>query len=522
MSTKADHKERSTDTTSASKNLVSLKERNNEKQVLEINKQMSEMELSIDKLNKKLNTTNRTIKNEIKSLSSTDTDITKKVSDTYKQLGALEQSYNELGKLSSQVNKDLNKVNTKISKFEKASSKKLEDVITNQSEINNELNFASTELLAKAEKLSKRVETVSRKLNKSIRDNTKSMTDLETKVVSELELISENSKKTESKLKTSIKSTTQKISYQKAQILLMQSVDEALDKRALQLESTTDNLLSETDNLKQATQTLNKLAAKLTDDIQTLQNHTSELAEQNIKQQGMIDTLQEQSSTLSRSLFALADLESRHFKTLGLMGILLVLAIVGVFYYQQYEIQTATSQQANYNVEQGDKINRLSSQITEEQMASQILHSDIKSIQNELTTTKQKLHNVTTAVVNMNDQLQSVDGRLQYLSPLYNFGTDNTIHGSEWLIKLNEKAWSIKIATVQDKQELYEIAQRYSYYFTKDLGYFVKGNQYTLVYGGDFENKEVTAALLRKMPRFMNSNELTAIENSSFLSTIKK
>jgi hypothetical protein len=51
---------------------------------------MISVESSIDKLNKKLNETNRKIKSDITRLTEPDAEITDKVTDTYKQLGVIE------------------------------------------------------------------------------------------------------------------------------------------------------------------------------------------------------------------------------------------------------------------------------------------------------------------------------------------------------------------------------------------------------------------------------------------------
>jgi hypothetical protein len=122
----------------------------------------------------------------------------------------------------------------------------------------------------------------------------------------------------------------------------------------------------------------------------------------------------------------------------------------------------------------------------------------------------------------INDQVESLDGRVQYMAPLYNFGSDNTIHGSQWLIQLKPEQYSIKIATVSDQQDLYDIAQRYSYYFDQDLAYFMNAEkQLTLIYGGKFESEQQVNDVLRRMPRYMNNQRHGTISNSQVLQQIK-
>ena len=158
----------------------------------------------------------------------------------------------------------------------------------------------------------------------------------------------------------------------------------------------------------------------------------------------------------------------------------------------------------------------------------QVFYSEIIELQKNLNQVQQELQDKTQLIQQemktMNDEVESLDGRVQYLAPLYNFGPDNsnTIHGSQWLQKLDPSKLSIKIATVNKKQELYEIAQRYNNYFNQDLAYFIDSqDRYTLIYGGQYADQSEVAETLKKMPRYINFQQIAAISNGEILQQIQ-
>ncbi len=520
-----------------SDNLVSMPENGNEKQVLEINKQMTALEKSVTALTKKLNATNKQIKTDVSRLTDSDAEITEKVTETYKQLGVIDQIFDQLNQASSQLNSDLKKVNKDIKAFEKSSSKALSSAVESQQQVNAGLQQQQDDIIERAAKLSKNVKTISTKLSKSIKENHKALTELEARIVTELENVAQISQARDSKLDQRINSSNEEISSQKAKMLLMQSVDEALEKRTAALEVTSDQLIAESQNLRDSTEVLDVLTAKLVDDVEALENHTAKLAEQNEQQQGQIDGLENKTSSITRTMLALASLERKHFNVMAAASILLLLAVLGVFFYGQYQRDTDLAVQGEVNKTVDAQVSDLQLRVEDEQMASQVFYSDIVELQKNLTDVKsqlveksqqleqvveQKAQAIEEKLVSMNDQVESLDGRVQYLAPLYNFGSDNTIHGSEWLSKLNADQFSIKIATVSDKQELYEIAQRYNRYFTEELGYFkTADDQYTLIYGGNFDSEQQIAELMRKMPNFMNFQRIAPIANADVLAAVK-
>lgn len=496
-------------------NLLELSSSGNDRLTLDINQQISILEDSIDTLNKKLNSTNRKVNKEVKRLNESDDEITDKVADTYKQLGIIEKTFDDLGQQSTKINTDLKKVNTSLKKLEKTSAEALATAVDKQQEINLSFKDNHEQLIEKAEKLSKKATSISSKLNKSIRDNSKALTELESRIVVELENIAATSLKRDTALDQRVDDSNQQLASQNAKMLLMQSVDEALEKRASALEATSQTLVQDSENLKDSTETLSILTSKLSADVEALEIHSASLQQQNDQQQGLIETLQVKTESIARTLTSLVDLEKRHFKTLGSISIVLLLAIVSLFFYGEYMRDTEASVEAQRNVQVNNQVAELQNGVEDEQLASQVFNTEILALQKNVQTMQQEIQG-------MNDQLDSVDGRIRYMAPLYNFGSDNTIHGSQWLSQLNPQQQSIKVASVSDKQELYEIAQRYNHYFSQDLAYFEQDGNFTLIYGGKFDGDAAIQQQLRDMPRSMNFHDLSAIANADILASIQQ
>ena len=72
----------------------------------------------------------------------------------------------------------------------------------------------------------------------------------------------------------------------------------------------------------------------------------------------------------------------------------------------------------------------------------------------------------------MQDQVQSVEGRFSQSSPFSQIGDDNIMHGAQWIVTLPKENFTVQLAYAGDKDTLYEIAQRYNYYLKDSLSYF--------------------------------------------------
>ena len=371
----------------------------NEKQVIEINDQITAVEGSISTLTKKLNATNKQVKSDVNRLTTSDAEITDKVADTYKQLAVIDNTFGELSQQSNKITVDLKKVNTTLKAFEKSSKEALNLAIDTQSEVNSEFTQQHEDLIQRAEKLSKNAKTISTKLTKSIKENSKALSELEAKIITDLENVAQLSQSRDEKLDDKIKTSNDEISSQKAKMLLMQSVDEALEKRASALEGTSDQLVIDSQNLRDSTETLDILTSKLSSDVQALELHTAQLAQENIEQQAQIDELQVNTGSITRTLLALATLEKKHFRVLAGGSLLLVLAVIATFFYGEYVRDTEMANEGQRNTVINEQVSNLQNKVEDEQMASQVFYSEIIELQNNLTQVKSEVQQKTEQLI---------------------------------------------------------------------------------------------------------------------------
>ena len=105
-----------------------------------------------------------------------------------------------------------------------------------------------------------------------------------------------------------------------------------------------------------------------------------------------------------------------------------------------------------------------------------------------------KLTVVNKKVQNLNDQSQSLDGRISRISPLNDFGGDNTIHGTQWLAEQSPNTFRNCTGNVSNKKEMYEIAMRYNHYLKQPLAY------YTMATGTCWSTAALTAAMQPAQP----------------------
>ena len=125
------------------------------------------------------------------------------------------------------------------------------------------------------------------------------------------------------------------------------------------------------------------------------------------------------------------------------------------------------------------------------------------NIEKQLVLLDEKVQTVT-------DQIRSVDGRLSQSSPFSMIGSDNVIHGSQWIAGLPAENFVVQLAYVDDANVLYEIAQRYNHYLKDVLSYFeVEANgvkKYVLL-SGNYATQSQAESQIEAMPRYINMQQ---------------
>jgi septal ring-binding cell division protein DamX len=107
----------------------------------------------------------------------------------------------------------------------------------------------------------------------------------------------------------------------------------------------------------------------------------------------------------------------------------------------------------------------------------------------------------------MQDQVQSVEGRLSQSSPFSGIGDDNVIHGSQWIAELPKENFVVQLALTSDKATMYEVAQRYNYYLKDSLSYFEvekEGLTKYVLLSGNYATQVKAQAAIKSMPTYID------------------
>jgi chromosome segregation ATPase len=471
------------------KNLIELEGRHSTASLPnELNNKIGKIDSDLDDLRSELNKTNRSVKSSLSHLSDKGSDLTSKVSETYQQLGTLDDAYKSLSEKSATISKDI-----------KAISKQIIQVSDKSDTDIGLLSDGYQALIARTDELTQKSKQTTQTLNKSIKDNTKHLQELESALVAEIDSLAKSSKERDQDLAAKSNEISQNLSKaedeiksNQARLLKLQAVDQALEKRVMVVESTAEELTKKSRELSRSTTMLNKRSAALSDAIDDLRNRSDKHDEQ-------ISDLQQRVEKGARALVSLIMLEKRHFRILG--GMLALLAVgflvfIGTEYASwhsesktnaalQTDIATTNSQLATTD----SQLRQLSNQAAES-------HS---TMQNEIT-------HINDRLMTIGDQVDTLDGRVTNMRPHQTIGDGNVIHGSEWVSKQPAKNHTIHLATLRDKQAMYKLAERYHSYLNEDLAYLpvtVNNTQrYALIYG-NFPAVTTAESALDRLPRMI-------------------
>lgn len=437
-------------------NLLQIDGNNQRGNPNELNAKINRIDTNLDDLKNELNDVNEGVKDSLITLSDKGADLTGRVSATYKQLGKLEESYYSLTEKSSLIKEEIDIVSKTLVAFSDKSDADIE-----------KLTASHDGLIEKTHELVQKSRKTARKLNKSIKENAAAMKILEERLTSEIELLATTSQKRDDALEADIKN-------QKARLLLLQEVDKALEKRAATLEDSTKELYKQSKDLSKSHNLLDRRANDLATDIMVLQKQGNEHS-------GLIHTIQEHATSLTGSVIELAKLEKKRF--IGLSSVLAILILAIIAY--------TVNQQSNWKTEA---------------VTNETVQTDLQTINNKLLSINNHVQTVDDRVQNMNDSMKSIDGRLNTVTPLSQFGGDNTLHGPQWLAQQSGNQLIIQLAFVSDKQSLYQIATQYSFYLKEKLAFLPVGtDKYMLVYGG-FQNQQDAQIALGSLPYYIEFN----------------
>ena len=449
----------------------------------DINFRIDRLEGSLDALQTELAVLSRSVDEGLQHLDHSDLELTSRVSETYKRLGEIDSTYKAMTAMSGNIDSEVKNLTAAITDVAAHSALGLD----NQ---NSYFSRQHAELADRINDLVDRSQEISEQLAQSIKENTVALLKLEKKLVAKIgSLANTTHQRSDTIEKEGDKS--------KARIFQLQAVDDALEKRAASLEASAAELTQKSRKLRVTVDLLDMR----TDELSAM---IDKLLEEGEKNASLIGVLQGKSIELAMSIKALAGVENRHFKTLSGVMLAIVIAIAGLYFYHQSKM----SHDAIITAERKQAIDQHINSLQLESMKSA---ETITGVQDKLVALNEKLEHEVTALnrklQTMDDQAQTLEGRMSNMSSYSRTGGTNLIHGPQWLAQQPAEQYAVQVASVSKKKDLYNIAQRYHRHLQDELSWYRvrSGNQakYVLLSGGYPTEADAAAARLR-LPGYVN------------------
>ena len=474
-------------------------------QARDINHKIDLLDNSLGELNAELESIRASVEQGLDRLSDNDLDLTTKVADTYKRLGELDNTYRALTDISASIDEEIRKLSTDISQVASRSSADLEKLEATAEVNNRYLNHQQEALAQRVEKLVQDSHATSSRLQDSIRDVQEKMLLAEHKLLAEIDALASNTQEQDELLAKNIDQANAAIESGKARIIKLQQVDEALDKRAQQLEHTTAGLAQQAEGMQSSISRLQDATGELTQAVGELQERTRSLQQESEHQRSLIAGMQKNLSQLAHNLFELGGAERRHFRTTGLALIVLALLLGGFALYQHSTNRVLGDELASSAQTLDSQISTVDSRLggLSEQVDRQVAALN-ETLNEEVDALSGKLEAVDTRLEQLDEMTQSLDGRLAVATGETAFGGDNILHNANWIAKLPPQSYTIQIATVSDKKQLFEIAQRYGDYLQQPVAYYSnRHGQYVMLYG-QFASDRIALRAAQQLPYRIN------------------
>ena len=490
-------------------NLLKFDESNTVSSGRDINTKITTLDTDLAHLRAELSSINNSVEEGLDRLGDTDTDLTAKVSETYKRLGEIDNAYKSLIEISSRIDTDIQRLNGDVSDVASQSASGIKNL--EQSTIAQSHEFAQKNQLV-ASRVSQLVETsklTSELLEQKIQSTTDTMMKIESRVITEIETLSASTQDKANSIEVSVDSN-------KAKILKLQSVDEAIIKRATTLEISSAELTVKSQDMQTSVENLQRTTNMLSTGLGELREQTKALEELTSNQGTLIGGLQKVSADLSDKLSLLASRENKHFNIFTISFLLLLVVTAVIYFAQQNQFESVDKSFADQSEIIDSKIVSLQQQQTSSAVETGETITALENKLDELNAAMQEEMSKELALVdykvqNMQDQVQSVEGRFNNNSPFSQIGSDNIIHGAQWIAKLPADNFTVQLANVGDTATLYKMADRYNHYLKDTLSYFeVNGRdgnglampRYVLL-SGNYATQQQALAEIKSMPRYI-------------------
>ena len=449
----------------------------------DINARISMLETSLDALQFELGAINRNVDEGLERLTDSDLELSSKVSETYTRLGAIDDSYKSLSTLSENIDSEVRKLTTEIEDVAAKSAARPDDRGSRHSGQHQALVERVNELVSLSRE-------TNMQLTQSIADNTSALRTLERELVDEIDALANVSDQRSGNIEKELESS-------RARILQLQAVDDALEKRAARLETTTAGLTQKSRELSTSLELLDMRSDELSAMIDKLLEYSE-------KHSSLISGLQDQSIDMAMSIKTLAGTEMRHFKITSGFLVLAMLAVTVLYFYHQSEISHDAIVTAERSEMVDQQLNGLHHASNTSAVTLEQLELGLVALNGRV---ERQVRMLESKLQALDDQAHSLDGRISTLSSSSRIGSDNIIHGPQWLARQPVDSFAIQVATVSNRGDLYAVAKRYNRYLSDTLSYYTvaapQAGRYVLV-SGSYANEQGAADAVRRLPRTVN------------------
>lgn len=471
-------------------NLLTFDENNTVSSGRDINTKITDLDTDLAHLRNELGIINSSVEEGLDRLGDSDTDLTAKVSETYKRLGEIDNAYKALLEISSRIDVDIQRLNGDVSDVAVQSASGIKNLEQTSVAQSNEFTQKNQQVVSKVNQLAETSKLTGDLLDQRIKSTTDKMLSIERSVIAEIEHLSVVTKdKTDALVND--------IDRNKAKIIKLQTVDEAIIKRATTLEITSAELSVKSQDIQSSVEQLQLNTDSLSTSLYTLRERTRALEDLTKNHGSLITGLQTATSDLGAKLATLAGREKKHFNIASAAFLLLLLITAVIYFAQQGQFADVQNVQAGNTVETNKSIAALESKVEDLNL----------SMHNELEKEVSQLDHKMQA---MQDQVQSVEGRFNNDVPFSQIGNDNVLHGALWISELPKENFTVQLAYVDSKSSLFEIAQRYNHYLKDSLSYFeVKNNgaaNYVLL-SGNYTTQQQAQREIESMPRYIDRQQ---------------
>lgn len=478
-------------------NLIKFDENNTVSPGKDINTKITALDTDLAQLRMELGVINNSVEEGLDRLSDSDTDLTAKVSETYKRLGEIDNAYKSLLKISSRIDADIQKLDGDVSTVAEQSASGIKNLEKSTIVQSHEFAQKNQQVASRVNQLVETSKLTSELLGQKIQSTTDNMLQFEKSIVAEIENLSSSTKEKTGSLENSIDNS-------KAKILKLQSIDEAIIRRATTLEITSAELTVKSQQLEVSTGQLQHSANDLSTGLNELQQRTQALEDITSNHGSLIGGLQKATSDITGKLAALTGREARHFKIASAGFLLLLIAIAVIYLVQQGQLGLADTQIAGLQQTQKDSAVIVGDSLTAMDSKIDLLNA---TLQDEI---KKEVAQLDYKVQAVKDHVQSVGGRLSQSSPFSQIGNDNIIHGAQWIAGLPSENFTVQLAFASNKDALYEVAQSYNYYLKDALSYFKvddNGSDKYALLSGNYPTQKQAIAAIDSMPRYINMQQ---------------